>query len=156
VKRCKKCGSEPARRETADLSGSSSGRRGVKNEVRITVRSFPCLTCDCGAERRFLYPDFGAKYRPHLSEDLPHAERSLFGKPCCSGCDERLSAAEPTPEAFELRIDLEKAGPITTELVVPAVRCAACGKTQALFDRQLDSDISEALIAAMDGQAIRP
>jgi hypothetical protein len=156
VKRCKQCGDELTAREFQRLRGSSKDRKRVRDEVELVFTPMPCLGCSCGAERRVAYGDFLPDLRPMINELVPHAEAPRFGKTLrCGSCDEAVTRESATARTFDVDLAFERTIPFHLKLTAPGLTCPKCGKEQLALDDQLDSDLSEALIAAIDSERIK-
>jgi hypothetical protein len=91
-----------------------------------------------------------------INELVPHAEAPRFGKTLrCGSCDEALAGDTATARTFDVDLELERTIPFHMKLTAPGLTCPACGREQLALDDQLDSDLSEALIAAVDSERIK-
>jgi len=157
MKRCKQCGDELTARQLPSMAGSSVGQKGAGNDVRLVIQPMPYLGCSCGAERRAPFPDFFPEVRPMINDKLPVAKRAMFGgKLSCGSCGHPLASDLAAMRTFRASFALEGTIPFVVEIVAKGLTCASCGSEQLALDKQLDSDLSDALIDAIDRERIKP
>ena len=98
--------------------------------------------------RRFATGDFGADLIDALYRALPpEPKRFLFGRAKCQRCGVALESPTVT-HSFALRLKLPDLDEFGLTLEMPAVACRACGFVHRTGDRNVESDVSDAMIAA--------
>jgi hypothetical protein len=100
--------------------------------------------------RRFATADFGADLIDALYRALPpEPKRFLFGRAKCQRCGVALETKILT-HSFVLRLTLRDLDELGLTVEMPAVICAACGFVHVTGDRNVESDLSDAMIAAFE------
>ena len=116
----------------------------------------PYLACPAGHGKVYAYPTFGAELRGLLK--VPATRRGLLrGDPRCRACGLRLPPSMKTmPEQFQLNLVLRDPDRIHVSLLYQAVQCPRCGTRQALARRRLESNLTEAVVRALEGIGLAP
>lgn len=99
---------------------------------------------------RFAKGDFGNELIGALYRVMPpEPRRFLIGAGKCQKCGSQLPEA-PRPHSFELQIDIRDLEPIQMTIELPSVRCGTCATEHRTGGRDLESDLSDAMIAAFE------
>jgi hypothetical protein len=124
-------------------TGVLSGRKG---DVTARFERLPYYVKD--GKKRFAHPDFGSELIGVLYEVMPpEPKRLFFGAGKCQTCGTQLPE-QPRPHAFSLRLEIDGLEPINLTVELPAVACPACGTQHRTGGRDVESDLSDAMIAA--------
>jgi hypothetical protein len=144
MKSCKKCRRPLELRQDGHTHGSFG-------DVEVELVGLSYLGCPDDHTRIFPYADFGAEFRPQLSRELAAAHRSVLSwRYRCKSCGARLPERSRQPRQFDIDLRLRDPAPLLVKLRLPAETCVECGTAQTLLTRQLDNDISEALLDAFE------
>ena len=126
-------------------TGVLSGRKG---EVGAQFERLPYQVKD--GKPRFSHGEFGSELIEALYRVLPpEPKRLLFGPGKCRKCGAELPD-QPRPHSFDLRLDMSGLEPINLSVELPAVGCPACGTEHRTGGRDIESDLSDALIEAFE------
>ena len=105
-------------------------------------------------KQRFAHDDFGNELIGALYRVLPpEPKRFLFGAGKCRRCGNQLPD-QPRPLSFDLRIDIKGLEPINMTVDLPSDRCASCGTEHRTGGRDVESDLSDAMIAAFESAGL--
>ena len=100
--------------------------------------------------RRFANGEFGADLIDALYRALPpEPKRFLLGRAKCRRCGVAVET-EAVTRSFALQLHLRDLDELALTLEMPAVACAACGFVHRTGDRNVESDVSDAMIAAFE------
>ena len=97
------------------------------------------------AHNDFMYELIGALYRVMP----PEPKRFLFGAGKCRRCGSQLPE-QPRPHSFDLTLDMRGLEAVRLTVELPSVQCPACGTEHRTGDRNVESDLSDAMIAAFE------
>jgi hypothetical protein len=131
-----------------------SGRAG---EVCVTLTGMTFRETNRG--RRFPYPDFGSDFIGPLHDGLiSPRRRGLLGfGSACAWCNAPLDRVPRQPVTASADVVLKRVPPIRVDVEMPGLVCPACSRAMVMInDRTVESDLSDALIAAFDSVAIAP
>ena len=134
--------------------GRVKGRAG---SVTVFLDGLTFRETDAG--RRFPYPDFGSQFIEALHRRLvvPRRRGLLRSTLACSSCDASLTGVAPQPIGIATEVDLGTIAPIQVDLALPGLVCPRCRAQMAgIHDRAVESDLSDALIAAFDAAGMKP
>ena len=128
----------------------ASGRAGVAS---VRFERLPFRLKD--GQRRFCHGDFGSELIGQLHEVLPPAPTHflLLGSARCRACGTGLTAAA-RPSSLDVQLRLCGVAPTTLTIEIPLTPCGNCGATHRDGDRQAESDLSDALIAAFEAAGL--
>jgi hypothetical protein len=99
---------------------------------------------------RFAHDDFGNELITALYKVMPpEPKRFLFGAGKCQRCGQPLPE-EPRSHTYGLRIDIRGLEPINLTVELPSVECGMCRTPHRTGGRDVESDLSEAMIAAFE------
>ena len=108
---------------------------------------------------RYAYGDFGSDFISKLHEGLtaPRRRGLLRSTLLCPWCDHALDGIAPETVAAAVEVDLRKIPPIEVEVEMPGYTCPGCGRQPVrIDDRDVQSDLSDALIDAFGQVGLRP
>lgn len=107
------------------------------------------------------YPD--ADFGPMLLDEIFHKQRfftklkGVFKKTHhCRKCAAHLDTSQPERQMFEVAITHNPFPTFVLRIEVPAARCPLCSAPNALRPKEVEHDISEALIMAFESQNTKP
>jgi hypothetical protein len=130
-------------------TGELTGRAG---EAGARFERLPYKLKD--GRRRFAHNDFGNELIGALYRVMPpEPKRFLFGAGKCQRCGSPLPT-QPRPHSFALALDIQGLERILLTAELPSVRCAACGTEHRTGGRDVESDLSEAMIAAFESAGL--
>lgn len=128
------------------VDGYTGALYGRKGEVGARFERLPYHVKD--GKPRFAHGEFGSELIDALYRVMPpEPKRLLFGAGKCQKCGTRLPD-QPRPHFFELRLEINGLEPINLTVELPAVACPACGTEHRTGERDVESDLSDAMIAA--------
>ena len=134
--------------------GPISGRAGA---VGVTLTGVTFRETRHG--RRYPYADFGSDLIGPLHDGLvpPRRRGLLRSVRVCAWCDASLEGVAPQRVTTWADVVLKRVPPIRVDVEMPGHNCPACGRTMVLIDdRSVESDLSDALIAAFNSVGIAP
>lgn len=107
-------------------------------------------------KQQFAHDDFGNELITALYRGLPpEPRRFLFGAGKCQRCGTQLPDHEQAlPQSFELRIEIKGLEPIMMTVELPCVACPGCGTQHRTGERETESDLSDAMIAAFESAGL--
>ncbi len=126
--------------------GPVSGRA---NRVSVTLTGLSFR--QAGHARRYPYDDFGPDFIAALHDGLtpPHRGGILRSKLACPWCDAPVDGDAVGQISVAIDVALARIAPVRVELEMPGIRCPRCDRPLVMIDdRSIDSDVSDALIAA--------
>lgn len=130
-------------------TGELTGRAG---EVGARFERLPYKLKD--GRRRFAHNDFGNELIGALYRVMPpEPKRFLFGAGKCQRCGSQLPE-QARPHAFDLTLDIRGLEPIHLTAELPSVRCETCGTEHRIGERDVESDLSDAMIAAFESAGL--
>lgn len=134
-----------------------AGRSGA---TTVRLLGYPVLGCPRGHERREAYPDFNPELIDALfdRDHLPFASsRGLFPRRReCSRCDRSLEDVEPARSTVSGRVLTRGHDDIAVEITGPALPCPGCGLVQLPDSRDRASEITDAMVDALEKEGISP
>lgn len=108
-------------------------------------------------KRRDPYGEFGPDFIVDLHAALPTAGRRGLLRPVrtCPRCDSSLEGPSEERVKVSVELRLQRIPPLGVEVEMPGARCGRCGHTIVkVDDRAVDSELSDAAIAAFDAAGI--
>ena len=108
--------------------------------------------------RRYAYPDFGADLIHLLYAELPRpSRRGLFrARIECPNCGTSLEEVPVTTVEVVAELPFTRIPPVGFEAEVPGLQCPNCRSGLMLKDRDVESELSDALRDAFERAGIRP
>lgn len=131
--------------------------RGRAGAVHVVLTGLTCRETSRG--RRYPYPEFGAELIEALHRKLVAPRRCglIRSTPACPRCATRLGGVANQQIGIATEVSLRSMPPVQLDLAIPGLFCPGC-RTQLvrLDDRTVDSNLSDALIAAFTSAGIEP
>ncbi len=134
--------------------GPISGR---KNDVGVTLTDLSFRQTSTG--RRYPYPDFGSDFIEALHKALaaPRHRGLVRSTLVCPSCEASLDGIAVGRVNVATPVDLKRIPPIRVEVEMPGMTCPGCALTLVrVDDREVESGLSDALIAAFDAAGVVP
>jgi ribosomal protein S27AE len=130
---------------------------GAKHESSVTLTGMSFRMKK--GERHFPYSEFGSEFIGALHKQLPKPTHRGLNRwtPVCPACGTSLAAAGVQQTRASVNIALRTIPAIRVDVDMPGRTCPACGHAVVLIgDRDIASDVSDALIEAFQSEAIKP
>lgn len=130
---------------------------GRSQDVSVTLTGLSFRQTSRG--RRYAYPDFGSDFIDALHKALVGPRRrGLFrATPVCAWCEASLDGVARQRVKVATDVALAKIPPIHLDIEMPGLTCSRCGRPMVMIDdRDVASDLSDALIAAFNSAGIAP
>jgi ribosomal protein S27AE len=108
---------------------------------------------------RYAYPDFGSDFIHALLGELAGPRRGglLRSKLVCPTCGSSLDGVAIDRVTVAADVGLSRIPPIHLDLDMPGMECPKCGRRLvAIHDNNVESDLSDALIAAFNRAGVAP
>jgi hypothetical protein len=108
---------------------------------------------------RYPYADFGSDFIETLHRELvaPRRRGLLRSTLVCPRCDTTLDGVANERVAVTAEVALKRIPPIHVDLEMPGIRCPGCDRPVVrIDDRSVDSELSDALIAAFKSIGLEP
>ena len=140
----------------ADALGRLDEIRGRAGDVTVILHGLTVR--DTPEGRRFPYGDFTAQFLQALHERLTKPRGGGVFRPgiSCRSCRTKLDERWTRPVGVATEVALGRIPPIQVDLAMPGIVCPSCGTQMVrMHDRNVESDLSDALIAAFDSVALR-
>lgn len=131
--------------------------RGRAQDVSVTLTGLSFRQTSRG--RRYPYPDFGSDFIDALHKQLvgPRRRGLLRSTPVCAWCEASLDGVARQRVTVVADVALTKIPPIHLDIEMPGLTCSRCGRPMVMIDdRDVASDLSDALIAAFNSAGIAP
>lgn len=108
--------------------------------------------------KRYPYPDFGAEFIDALhKQPIGPGRRGLLRKLSCPTCGASVEGVPSAAVEVAVELTFKRISPIRVQLEIPGIVCAACGRGMVrIDDRDVASDLSDALIDAFNSVDMRP
>ena len=140
---------------TLDRLGAVNGRA---RDVSVTLTGLSFR--QTSARRRYPYPDFGSGFIEALNKALPAPRhRGLFFRSTivCPGCETSLEGIPADRVAVATQLAFTRIPPIRVDVEMPGITCPGCMTPLVRTDdRAIESDLSDAVIAAFTAAGIEP
>jgi hypothetical protein len=130
---------------------------GTARDVSVTLTGLSFRQTSKG--RRYPYPDFGSDFIEALHKELlaPRRRGLLRSTLVCPSCGSSLEGSVDQRVAATVNVALRRAPAIRLDVEMPGMTCPGCHRSLVrIDDRAVDSDLSDALIAAFDEAGIKP
>jgi hypothetical protein len=114
---------------------------------------------DTRSGRRFPYGEFGPDFIEALHRGLvrPRGGGLFRTRISCPSCDTELDDHQRVPVDAATDVALRRIPPIGVDVTMPGLVCPRCGtRVVCMHDRNVESDLSDALIAAFDSAGVKP
>jgi hypothetical protein len=131
--------------------------RGQAGDVHVVLRGVTCR--EAGKGLRYPYPEFGAELIEALHRNLvaPRHRGLLRSTLACPACSTRLDGAPIQSIGIATEVALRSIPPVQCDLAIPGLFCPGCRmQLVRVDDRKVDSNLSDALIAAFKSAGIKP
>jgi len=111
-----------------------------------------------GAGRRYPYGDFGTGFIETLHKALPAPRhRGVFRRIVCPSCETSLEGVPGDLVTVATQLEFTRIPPVRVEVTMPGITCPGCMRPLVrIDDRDIASDLSDAVIAAFDAAGISP
>jgi hypothetical protein len=129
---------------------------GRSRDVHVTLTGVTSRKTSEGT--RYPYPEFGSDFIEALHRELPAPRhKGIFRSRVCPVCATSLDGIPGTQVGVAVNVALSRIPPISVEVEMPGFRCPGCARSLvSTDDRAIDSDLSDALIAALTSAGIAP
>jgi hypothetical protein len=130
---------------------------GQAHDITVTLTNLSYR--DTGSEKKYAYGEFGPDFIVALYDALPAPRRRglLRSTLICPVCDAALDANAIQPVKVVAEVALRKVPPIGVDLEMPGLKCPSCDRSLVKsYDRDLQSDLSDALIDAFATVGLKP
>ena len=130
---------------------------GRAHDVNVTLTGLSCRETSGG--KRYAYPDFGSDFIGALHKALVGPRRrGLFrSTPVCAWCEAPLAGVAHERITVAVDVTLKQIPSIHLDLEMPGLTCSRCGRAMVMIDdRDVASDLSDALIAAFNSAGLAP
>ena len=125
----------------------------------ITVTLTNLSYRQANTEKKYAYGEFGSEFLQALHEALPAPRRRglIRSTLVCPVCETPLGRIADRPVAVSAEVALRKIPPIRVDLEMPGIKCPGCDRSIVdIDDRDLQSDLSDALIDAFAAVSLKP
>lgn len=130
---------------------------GAAGAIRVTFTNLSFRQTSKG--RRWPYGEFGPDllYALHDRLTSPRRRGVFRSALVCPSCDAMLDGSASEAVTVAVKLQLPAIPPLGIEVQMPGIRCPGCGRSLVrLDDRNVESDLSDALIAALRSAGIEP
>ena len=130
---------------------------GQAHDITVTLTNLSYRQTDKG--KRYAYGEFGSEFLQALHEALPAPRRRglIRSTLVCPVCEAPLGGIAVQPVAVSAEVVLKRIPPIRVDLEMPGIKCPGCDRSLVdIDDRDLQSDLSDALIAAFATVSLKP
>src|SRR4051812_48587140 len=121
---------------------------GRVRDVHVTLTGL--TTRDTSKGTQYPYAEFGSDFIDALHRELRATRRrGIFRSRVCPMCETSLDGVPGTQVEVTANVALPRIAPIRVDVEMPGIRCPGCARSLvSTDDRAIDSDLSDALIAA--------
>jgi hypothetical protein len=130
---------------------------GEAHGIRVMLTGLPFRSTDKGP--RWAYGEFGPEFLEGLHEALTAPRRrGLFRSMLeCPWCEHSLAGLPSETVSAAVDVDLRRIPPIQVDVEMPGYVCPGCARRPVrIDDRDVQSDLSDALIDAFEHAGLRP
>jgi len=130
---------------------------GQAQQVRVTLTGLSFRQTSAG--RRYAYPDFGSDFIDALYKQLegPNRRGWIRSTFLCPSCGRSLDGVPTGQVAVATDLVLSRIPAFHLDLEMPGMICPGCDRRLVMIDdRDLQSDLSDALIDAFNQAGLAP
>ena len=130
---------------------------GRAHDITVTLTNLSYR--ETGTKRKFAYGEFGMEFLEALHKALPAPRRRglLRSTLVCPVWEAALDGSAVQPVTCSAEVVLRRIPQIRVDLEIPGLKCSGCDRSLVkIYDRDLQSDLSDALIDAFATVSLKP
>ncbi len=130
---------------------------GQAHDITVTLTNLSYRQTN--TDKKYAYGDFGSDFIQALHEALPTPRRRGFLRSTlvCPACETPLDGIAVQPVTVSADVAVRRIPPIRVDLEMPGIKCPGCDRSFVrIDDRDVQSDVSDALIAAFATVSLKP